>query len=249
MVALVVSVALAFGTKFLIQGSSDSGTATAMTQVLVATKDLAVGTRMDKHHMRWQDWPREHVQNVFITKDQGKEADHFVGGVVKDRVAQGEPILKSDIVTTDESVLSAVIDQGTRAYTIPLDRRSSVSGKIMPNDLVDVIVASRDRETRSYVARTVVQKVRVLEVNSALDAEEAEETSGDKSNIKSITVQVTPRQAETLAGALKGGTPVISLHSFASKASNETDYVQHEEVEEEITVMRGDDVQKVNFNK
>lgn len=246
--ALVVSIALALGTRYLLQDQSGEGGSAGMTKVLVATGDLPIGSRLEQKSFRWQEWPRNSVQTFYITTETKNQADKLVGALVRDSIGQGEPIIVKNLVLEKGGVLSAVVDQGMRAFTIPVDRRSSISGQVLPNDLVDVIVATKDSKSRSYVARTVVRKVRVLEINSTLDPNEAEDTTGDKAKIRSITVQVQPNQAEALAAAMREGNLVISLHSLASRASQLPDYEDSRKTTDDvITLFRANEVQKIKI--
>ena len=40
-----------------------------MVQVLVASKDLALGERLGDSTINWRDWPQSNVSESMITKD------------------------------------------------------------------------------------------------------------------------------------------------------------------------------------
>ncbi len=241
--ALVVSVAVAVGTRYILRGGSE--TTANVTKIMVASSDLNVGTRLDKSSFRWQEWPTSTLQASYITENNKQLAEEMVGSMIKQHVTSGEPILKAN-VAGDKGYLSAMIGDNQRAFTIPLDNRSNVSGKVLPEDYVDVIVASKDKSSQGYIANTVVRKVKVLEINGNLDPNEAEDTAKPKA--QSITLQVSPKQAELLAAALREGSPVISLHSMTSDENGAPEQEEKEKpVEDVITMVRGSDVQKVQM--
>lgn len=256
--ALGVSVALALGTRYMLQGSN--GQAVKMAKVLVASGELSVGTRLVESNFAWKDWPADSIQQNYITEKQKDKVKELVGAFVRDRINAGEPIIMGDLATEKSGILSAVVEKGMVGFTIPVDRRTSISGQLLPEDRVDVLVSFRDAGSRQYKARTIVRQVKVLEVNSELDPEKADAEAGDKTKIKSITVQVTPVQAEALAAGLREGTPVISLHSIeagglaeareeqAPQANQEKKPEEKKESQESVTVIRGDKVEKLKVN-
>jgi pilus assembly protein CpaB len=244
MLALVVSVAVAVGTRYILRGGSE--TTANVTKIMVASGDLRVGTRLDKSSFRWQEWPTGTLQASYITEKNKQMAEELVGSMIKQHVTAGEPILKANLAGEKAGYLSAMIGNNQRAFTIPLDNRSNISGKVLPEDYVDVIVASKEKSTQGYVANTVVRKVKVLEINGNLDPNEAEDTAKPKA--QSITLQVSPKQAELLAAALREGSPVISLHSMTSDESGAPEQEEKEKpVEDIVTMVRGNDVQKIQM--
>jgi pilus assembly protein CpaB len=239
--ALCVSISVAFATRYILRG--DSRSSSNLTKVLVASGDLAVGRRIDKGSYRWQEWPTETVQPIYITENEKKTADGLPGSMVKQHINSGEPIVKTSLVG-ERGYLSAMIADNRRAFTIPLDNKSNISGKVLPEDYVDVIMARREKDT--YVASTVVRKVKVLEINGTLDPNEAEDAA--KKNAQSITIEVTPEQAEFLAAALREGSPVISLHSMNSNDSGAPEKVEKVKPKDNVlTVIRGRDSQKLQM--
>ncbi|MBN8551385.1 MAG: Flp pilus assembly protein CpaB [Caulobacterales bacterium] len=75
-VAAVSAVGLALVVRAMGSGSGDAAPAVAaaeapqvaMTQVLVATSDLEVGTRIDNGHMQWRGFPAEAVNAAWIVE-------------------------------------------------------------------------------------------------------------------------------------------------------------------------------------
>ena len=156
--------------------------------------------------------------------------------MVREHISSGEPVLQSSVVSSDRGYLSALISQNKRAFTIPLDNRSNISGKVLPSDFVDVIVARREQQ--SYVADTVVRKVKVLEISGEFDPNKVQDSSKPTPN--SITLEVSPQEAELLAAALREGTPVISLHSMNSTDAGAPLKQAEVKVEDNtITVIKG----------
>lgn len=186
-------------------------------EVVVATTNLQVGQTIEQRMIHLQAMPKTLVIPDYITSkdDQSK----LIGSVVRNNVAIGEPLKKSEIIAVGQKgVLSALIDPGKRAYTIPLGRNSAVSSLISPGDLVDVIVAYRQRGANSFVAKTILEGVRVLEIDGSF--KKVESGSGTVRPPQYITIEVTEKQARDLAGELRIGEPTISLHSVKDASNN-----------------------------
>lgn len=253
--ALVVSIVVAIATRYILKGGSDSAES---VRVMVAAGDLLVGKRLEKSSFRWQEWPNGTLQPTYITDKNKEVAEKLVGSLIRQHMAAGEPVLKSNLAGEKSGFLSAMINENLRAFTIPLDNRSNISGKVLPEDFVDVIVARKDTESKEYVANTVVRKVRVLEINGNLDPSKAEDEA--KAKAQSITLEVSPRQAELLAASLREGSPVISLHSMTSDDKPEPAEEKKEVIKEikqevivpqkennRVDVIRGSEVQTVEI--
>jgi pilus assembly protein CpaB len=61
-----------------------------MSKVLVAKRDLTIGTRLGADDLAWQDWPADAVNPAFITDGQGARAPVAGGaaGVIADQAKQ-----------------------------------------------------------------------------------------------------------------------------------------------------------------
>ena len=138
-----------------------------MTQVLVAKRDLPIGTRLVAADVTWVAWPSDAINGAFITngatpaKPDGKvqaakaavaaTADQMIGGVdpakaiegaiVRDPILNGEPITPRKIVRGGEGgYLSVVLTPGKRAMSVSVTSDTAVGGFILPGDRVDVLV-------------------------------------------------------------------------------------------------------------
>ena len=249
-VALVLAVGVAFVTRMVIQTKRGEAvvvqdvSSMPTTQVLVAGANLPVGSTLTKQKTKWQDWPEGSIDGVYVTPEKIKNKDLF-GSVVRYPITKGEPIKTANLLMKgDKSILSAVVRPGMRAFTIALERKTNISGWVSPRDLVDVIVAARQGgSNRTYLGKTIVSKVPVLAVDSALQTDD--EKRGDKPP-QTITLEVTPDQAERLAAALEEGKPVISLHSFSEHNRQGVVSRPQSNGSRAVTVIRGSEMETVN---
>ena len=94
-----------------------------------------------------------------------------------------------------------------RAVSIPVSGAAGVSGMVRPNDCVDVLgsfvlpssTGSTDPSEMEMVTLTVLQNVTVLAIGS--DTQRTISDRKNNSGYSSVTLQVTPREAEVLVFA------------------------------------------------
>ncbi len=260
-IALLLAVGVAYVSRMMLQSDKTGGGGGGQfntKSVLVATDNMPVGTRMSINKVKWQDWPEQSISPYYITMEdtdpQTKQiseqrVQEMEGSVVRYAIASGEPVKSSSLINpNDKSILSAVISPHKRAFTVTLDRRAHISGHLAPGDFVDVVVALRssDRKQRGSIGSTVVSNVKVLSVDSDLGGAEKE---GGKLP-KTVTLEVTPGQAEVLAAALKDGTPAISLRSIASVDDAGDIATPVEKETRAVVLMRGsEDITTINVKQ
>ena len=220
-VALVGVVGVVFFTRSFLAGvqqqSSQVQTVSApapTARILVAAKDLPVGTILTTELVEWQPWPENGVNEAYFESGKKKLKD-VEGKVVRAPITRGEPMTASAIVAQGErGFLAAVLTPGMRAVTVKLSPVASVGGFIFPGDRVDVILTHTievSRAEKYTAAETVFQNVRVLAVDQRSAAQ------GEKIQVaKTATIEVTPKMAEKVAMLGKLGTLSLSLRSLTN---------------------------------
>jgi pilus assembly protein CpaB len=195
----------------------------ATVDVLIAKSDLDTGQVVGAHDVGWQTWPAASTGSNFIRKTDRPDAiKDFVGAVVRTPVASGEPIRDSKVVSSKTGgFLAAVLPRGMRAIAMDVAPDTGAGGFILPNDHVDVLLTHRDKAAEKlsgvekYVTETILRNVRVLAVDQALG-----EKDGQKVVIgKTATIELDPRQAETLALSRQTGTLSLMLRSLLDSQS------------------------------
>ena len=225
LVLLLVALLIAGGTVFVARSTMtpppDASVivpqASATTEVLVAAKDLPSGTLLKDADMKWQVWPAEGALDGFAVKGKNQQAD-YVGAVVRQGLRTGEPLLAGRIVRAHEQgFMAAVLSPGLRAVSVSITPVGGVAGFVFPGDRVDVIVAHQvnrktDTEPNGHkVAETMLTNVRVL----ALDQKSNDQMTEPKI-AQTATLEVNPKQAETLALVSEIGTLSLALRSVAN---------------------------------
>ena len=115
--------------------------------------------------------------------------------------------------------LSADVKRTMRAVSINCSGAASVSSMVRPNDHVDVIGTfdfdggSPERRNKNFVTCTILQNVLVLATGARTAKTHAKELGGSAA-YSTVTLEVTPREAEMLAFAEQmKGRLVLSLRN------------------------------------
>lgn len=185
------------------------------TEILVARDVLPAGLLIKPSHVRWQVWPESGLAKSYIVKGEDQTLDDFVGTVVRSGIAEGEPITDMRVVKPGENgFLAAVLAPGKRAVTVPVNATTGIGGFIFPGDRVDLILthgidrqADNDRTRRA--SETVLSNVRVLAIDQSTDDQGAE-----PSLAKTVTLEVTPKQAEMVTLTTELGRLSLVLRSL-----------------------------------
>src|SRR4051812_21985186 len=223
LVVLGLAVVAAGGAAFLVRGMLGGGTppvqakappAIPMSQVLVASSNLVPGQALTPELVRWEKWPAGSVDSSFITQQSaGSEEAAVKGTVVRAPILAGQPIANTAVVHGDQSgFMAASLSDGTRAVSIPISVDSGAGGFILPNDRVDVILTRKPEggQGRGF-AKTILTNLRVLAVDQTFRQEKDTRTVVGKT----ATVEVTPEQAETIAGASISGQLSLALRPLS----------------------------------
>lgn len=195
----------------------------ATVDVLVAKSNLDTGQVVGASDIGWQIWPAASAGSNFIRKPDRPDAiKDFVGAIVRTPMMAGEPIRDSKVVAGNGGgFMAAILPHGMRAISLDVSPEIGAGGFILPNDHVDVLLTRRDKAAEKvtgierYVTDTILRNVRVLAVDQHVG-----EKDGQKVVIgKTATIELDPRQAETLALSRQLGTISLTLRSLLDSQS------------------------------
>jgi pilus assembly protein CpaB len=132
-------------------------------------------------------------------------------------VTAGEPILRTAIVKPgDREFLQVVLSPGARAIAIPVATGGASTGLLYPGDRVDVVLTQTFKNdpslARRSVSETVVQSLRVLVVDSV----DVKPTGAGNGFGRTVTLEVTPEQAEKINVATELGKLSLTLRSISA---------------------------------
>lgn len=211
-----------------------------MDGVLVAARNIDVGTRIQPGDLRWNEWPRESIAPELIRRTNAPKAlEEFEEAVARSQFFAGEPIRRERLVQGQKSgFLAASLPPGHRAIAITIDQTGATSagGFVLPNDRVDVISTTRDSAGvgESFESRTILSNVRVLAIG-----QNVQEKNGERTVIGSnATLEVDPGQAETLILAQRMGQLSLSLRSIMDQGKSDGPEEMSSGSDSSVTIVR-----------
>ncbi len=197
--------------------------------VLVAKADIGLGQTVTPGDMIWQTWPTESASTTFIRRSERPEATtELTGSIARSPFIAGEPIREPKLVKANGSgFMAAILPTGMRAISTEISPETGAGGFILPNDRVDVILSKREKDAALPNSPDVVRSEIILSNIRVLAIDQApKEKDGQNAVVgKTVTLELKPEQAETLARARQTGTLQLALRSIAdvNMVENRTD--------------------------
>ncbi|HJQ35121.1 MAG TPA: Flp pilus assembly protein CpaB, partial [Pyrinomonadaceae bacterium] len=190
-----------------------------MNSVVVAKVDIPLGTTIVAEQLTQVQLPANAVPDgAFV------EAQKVVGRVAVVNVAAREPVTDFKLAPEGSAGgLSSVIPEGYRAMTVKVDDVIGVAGFLRPGAMCDVLTVIEPTGemggNRNPISKIVLQNVKVLasgqNIDKPKDQREAEQ-------VKAVTLQVTPEQAEKLALASTEGKLRLVMRNTIDQGDEQT---------------------------
>lgn len=188
--------------------------------IFVASADIGMGDELTPENIKLEAWPKDKVPAGAMTK-----LEEIENRRTRTRLYAGEPVLEAKLFSAGASAQggSVLIPKGMRVVSVKVDNVSSSSGMILPGDRVDVLVhmvANEGRGIPETATRTFLQDVKVFAVNDLYtrDPRDKDETS---ISAKTISLLVTPQQAELITLASEVGSIRLTMRSLDDEGAAE----------------------------
>jgi pilus assembly protein CpaB len=191
------------------------------TYVLVTEDELLSGKEISSRDVSFRPWPEEMLNDEFIVSDKSnnKAIDEFVGAIARITLPAGIPLTQDMVFRrSNAGFLTGILSPGMRAVSIAIQPQTGAAGFILPGDFVDVIVTydfQSDDQTQGnrtrQAAETILEKIRVVAVDQQLEGSEEEAIVAT-----TITLEVTPKGAETISLGGQVGKIHLSLRSLST---------------------------------
>lgn len=192
-------------------------------RVMVAKRDISPGSAVAiPQDADWAEVAEDIKNKEGVVREDRNRAEDINGAILRRMLYAGEPIELSMLTRPGGGgLMSAVLEPGMRAVSIAVNVTSGNAGFVLPGDYVDLILTreltrnvsnGRESETRKTIySKTFVENVRVLAADQMLDNPE------NKAMVaKTVTVEVSPSQAQMIAVAAELGKISVSLRSAGS---------------------------------
>lgn len=235
-IAIFTGFLATFGAYHYIQKQSEAMQAPEipLQNVVVARSNLAMGTALKETDLIVIDWPEE-----MTPKGCYSSIPEISGRVLKTEVYEGEVILKSKLAPEgSKGGFACIIPTGMRALTVTVNTASGVGGFILPGTHVDVLVTVPSLINKEEsTTKIILEDIQVLAID-----QDFERKDDDPVLVQSVTLLVTPNQAEKLVLASTEGKLQLSLRNDADHVNTATTGVKLSELiskPEPIRIYRG----------
>ena len=175
-------------------------------QVVVASRDLPMGTLLRKNDLRLVNYPEKDVPKGVIFQTGGAE-----GRVLLVPVNSKEPVLASKLsAATSVEGVSSTIDPGFRAVSVPITDSTGVAGLVQANSRVDVIF-TRPGTMAEATSSIILQNIKVLSTGRSVPTGTAVDPRVARAQV--VTLLLTPPDAQKLELAKNQGKVSLSLRN------------------------------------
>lgn len=181
--------------------------------IFVALEDVGMGDLLTSQVLKLEPWPKGKIPDGAFTKIEDVE-----GRRARTKLFAGEPIIERKLLKKGESSggISPLIPKGMRVVSVKVDLVSGGGGLILPGDRVDVVVFLTQASSKGVpetATRTVLQDIRVFAVNDEFDLDSEEADKRSITNAKTVSLLVTPVQAQKVMLAGEMGRIRLVLRS------------------------------------
>ncbi len=164
------------------------------------------------------------IPNGSVPEGAFRKLDEVVGRVAITPIGVRETITNMKLAPEGTGAgLSAVIPEGYRAMTVKVDDVVGVSGFIMPGSFVDVVAIvvplAQAGATNGPISKIVLQNIKVLASGAKIDSPEDQR---QPSQVKAVTLQVTPEQVEKLVLAANEGKLQLVMRNYSDQEDTQT---------------------------
>lgn len=206
-----------------------------VTTVVIAKRTLWPGETITEEDLEHRDFPPD-----FIPDEVLRVREEAINRVPRERILENEFIRKERLAQREAGRgLNAIVPRGMRAVSLDISGGSAVSGFLNPGNYVDILVTIGDSGSNTPMQTiTLLQAVTVLAVNDRLGAKRIE-TDDERARNKgkrqvqgrrskpSVTVAVTPDQAEKITHAHVQGDVTLTLRNDIDVTRQEVHGIQN----------------------
>jgi pilus assembly protein CpaB len=183
-------------------------------QIVVAACDISPGVALSGGLIKIAQWPQD-----LVPAKAAATLQEVQGRVLITPVGKGEAILFTKLAPEGtEAGLGGLLDESKRALTVRVDDVSGVAGFIHPGDHVDVLVEMQMPSSSEHFSKTILQNIVILTAGQFWEQNKEQKPTV----VNTVTLELTPDQAEILNLASNQGKIRLALRSRRNTAAVET---------------------------
>ena len=187
---------------------------TDMKDVVVATRPLGIGVMVKPADVKLTK-----VSAEAFPKGAFSKVEEVLDRPVVSNILLDEPLLEGRLAIKGSGLgLAPTIPVGMRAVTVRVNDVAGAAGFVLPGLRVDVLVTGRPPAGDSTMTTTVLQNLLVLSAGQAMQSD----ARGTPVSVSTVTLLVTPSDAETLTLANGEGRLQLILRNSSDEAIEKT---------------------------
>lgn len=190
---VVASVASLMLYRLLLNRPAAAKAAQSNVQIVLATRDIEMGTVLKEEDVKLSDWPGA------VPAGAAAKTQDVVGRGVTTPIFAKEPVIESRLAQKGAGGgLAAMIPPGMRAVAIRVNEVVGVAGFVTPGMRVDVLISGNrpgGDGKLGTVTRTLLQNIEVLSAGTDFK----KDAEGKPVQVPVVNMLVTPDQAEQLS--------------------------------------------------
>jgi pilus assembly protein CpaB len=165
----------------------------ALAQVVLATKDLEVGTVLKEEDVKVADWPGS------VPIGATNQVKDVVGRGVITAIFAKEPVIASRLAPKGAGGgMATMIPPGMRAVAVRVNEVVGVAGFVVPGTHVDILISGNSpggNGSLGTLTQTLLQNIEVLSAGQDFK----KDAEGKPVMVPVVNMLVTPTQAEQLS--------------------------------------------------
>jgi len=177
--------------------------------VVVAVVEIKGRTTITENMITVTKFPNNTIAENAIT-----DPSEVIGRIAIDKIQAKDQIRYGDLVQKGQAPsLAYEIPPGMRAIAIGAGEVMAVGATIKPGDRVDILATYLDPNSRQETTQMILQNVLILAVNKG-----ETDASGTQGASSSMTLAVSPEDAELLTAADRAGVLRVALRGVEDDA-------------------------------
>jgi pilus assembly protein CpaB len=176
-----------------------------MTGIVVASKNIPLGTRITEKDVATQQFPKANVPAGAF-----QDLSEVIGRGAIIQMFAGEPVLESKLAPKEAGAgLTAAIPDGMRALSIHVNDVVGVAGFVQPGSRVDLILTGKPPNYDEKASKVVLENLMVLATGKNVQ----QDAEGKPQTVPVVTLLVTPEDAAKIALATGDGPIILALRN------------------------------------
>lgn len=177
-----------------------------MVELIVPNRGLQRGEVVTSEMLSIREIPLQYADSNAVS---AANYDVALGQRIDFDIDEGRPLLWAHLEGGQSPTFSGRVPEGLRALTVRVDEINSISGFLQPKDRVDLLMSHGSGTEQEILALMDRVEVIATGVQTLVD----KNVSGGKRSFSTITVQVTPEEAQRITLAQQVGKVTAVLRN------------------------------------